>query len=658
MEHPPCSTEPPMNNIDDIRPPSSQVMRSDSAQSQADSSQRRMDLNISEPQNLNEDPNIDVVHQSNRRAKTKHERQAAKGKERGNQGKFSGEEGEYLERYLEEFHDIDCDGPNLRSTYESFWFKVIGGFWDVFKWQDVPITQVEKDIKDVVKLKEAVVKRMNDVLAELRRPQGPPPRRAQPWQMYMSNERVATEFERTWDALGKDPHFKLDFRSSIAKRLLKDESDEYIATLEREGKEAYDKALLKYNQGIVGSPPEDPAKQADVHYGPTGPNFGDFDKTGFRRNVLGQFGRFLKSTRANVEANIGDTTIPIVEVDTNEANKDEGGVEVQPPRFSVQHTRRRNISSNGDSSPNPGMTVAEHTLTSPPPPNLPSNVLSPLQRQITEILLDADQYKEIRRVQTLNDFELARENTIMRNQEALRHLIPDHLRLFPTDDLHTIFSSINVPTPPPNVNVLILRNTEDPVSNDASILSNVRIPMLPSPTPPAPVNANSPTLPCLDNSDLSHLSTCFDANALAGAASLLHEDHEPITTASSAGEPVSAHTADDASPLESAVDSCDASSMPAANDVSGDVPAGCPDWIINHQRRFLEVEMGEDSRVWAELISAWVQLEQLQGYQSPLTGLNARSRPADVSLWVQNARKGSVVLRKSTPAVFQQQLWN
>ncbi|PSS29820.1 hypothetical protein PHLCEN_2v2685 [Hermanssonia centrifuga] len=80
MEHPPCSTEPPMNNIDDIRPPPSQVMRSDSAQSQADSSQRRMDLNISEPQNLNKDPNINVVHQSNHRAKTKHERQAAKGK--------------------------------------------------------------------------------------------------------------------------------------------------------------------------------------------------------------------------------------------------------------------------------------------------------------------------------------------------------------------------------------------------------------------------------------------------------------------------------------------------------------------------------------------------------------------------------------------------
>ncbi|PSR74026.1 hypothetical protein PHLCEN_2v10180, partial [Hermanssonia centrifuga] len=251
------------------------------------------------------------------------------------------------------------------------------------------------------------------------------------------------------------------------------------------------------------------------------PNFGDFDKTGFRRNVLGQFGRFLKSTfnaydssdlhvihhEANVEANIGDTTIPIVEVDMNEANKDEG-----------------------------------------------------------------DQYKEIRRVRTLNDFELARENTIARNQEALRHLIPDHLRLFPTDDLHTIFSSINVPMPPPNVNVSILRNTEDPVSNDASILSNVRIPMLPSPTPPAPINANSPTLPCLDDSDLSHLSTRFNADALAGAASLLHENHEPITTAFSAGEPVSAHTADDTSPLASAVDSRDAHSMPAVNDVSGDVP--------------------------------------------------------------------------------------
>ncbi len=81
--------------------------------------------------------------------------------------------------------------------------------------------------------------------------------------MYMSNERVVAEFERTWDASGKDPHFKLDFRSSIAKRLLKDESDEYIATLEREGKEAYDEALLKYNQEIVGSLPEDPAEQAE-----------------------------------------------------------------------------------------------------------------------------------------------------------------------------------------------------------------------------------------------------------------------------------------------------------------------------------------------------------------------------------------------------------
>lgn len=64
----------------------------------------------------------------------------------------------------------------------------------------------------------------------------PSPRKLAPWQLYMSKngEEITATFDERWPAAGLPPSGALAFRSSIARELLAEETDEYRAELESE----------------------------------------------------------------------------------------------------------------------------------------------------------------------------------------------------------------------------------------------------------------------------------------------------------------------------------------------------------------------------------------------------------------------------------------
>ena len=55
--------------------------------------------------------------------------------------------------------------------------------------------------------------------------------------------------------------------------------------------------------------------------------------------------------------------------------------------------------------------------------------------------------------------------------------------------------------------------------------------------------------------------------------------------------------------------------------------------------------LDEIKAVWTDAISNWVRVEELLGFATPRDGLTPSGRSAAISLWVQNARRRSIVIQ-------------
>lgn len=74
-------------------------------------------------------------------------------------------------------------------------------------------------------------------------------------------------------------------------------------------------------------------------------------------------------------------------------------------------------------------------------------------------------------------------------------------------------------------------------------------------------------------------------------------------------------------------------------------PTDIPEWIEEHRDRLNESPMAEALQVtWNRVIRNWILLEEAQGYQVPQKGFPVPGRPREVSLWIQNARSGNIVV--------------
>lgn len=71
-----------------------------------------------------------------------------------------------------------------------------------------------------------------------------------------------------------------------------------------------------------------------------------------------------------------------------------------------------------------------------------------------------------------------------------------------------------------------------------------------------------------------------------------------------------------------------------------------PPWIKQHAERLLNISMLEELKnSWNSVIRNWLQIEELLDFQAPRDGFSPAGRPAAITLWVQNARRKSVIIQ-------------
>ena len=63
--------------------------------------------------------------------------------------------------------------------------------------------------------------------------------------------------------------------------------------------------------------------------------------------------------------------------------------------------------------------------------------------------------------------------------------------------------------------------------------------------------------------------------------------------------------------------------------------------------------MVEELKVqWVSIVHNWVKIEERLGFATPRDGFMPAGRPAAINLWVQNARKKSVVIQPNAGPQF------
>lgn len=104
--------------------------------------------------------NVQAFVKARRKSKTKAERDAARGKKAGNQGRFHGEQLEHLEKYREAYGNVKKGIRGKNAELSEFWTLVLGAFWSKFKWREVRKGMAKED--QLLKRK-VVIERTNEV---------------------------------------------------------------------------------------------------------------------------------------------------------------------------------------------------------------------------------------------------------------------------------------------------------------------------------------------------------------------------------------------------------------------------------------------------------------------------------------------------------------
>lgn len=80
------------------------------------------------------EPRVDPVV---RTVKTKAQREATRGRKAGNQGRFRGEELDFLLSLQEAYEAIPKGKSGRNEDLNKFWADTLAGFWETFDWEDV-----------------------------------------------------------------------------------------------------------------------------------------------------------------------------------------------------------------------------------------------------------------------------------------------------------------------------------------------------------------------------------------------------------------------------------------------------------------------------------------------------------------------------------------
>ncbi|KAI0691767.1 hypothetical protein BC835DRAFT_1307434 [Cytidiella melzeri] len=639
-----------------------------------------------------------------RRSKTAEERKLAKGGKRGNPGCFKDDMYDFLNSYVEDYQKLPAmKAPGRVSALAKFWEKVITqGFWTKYMVEeardvlpqgdgtgdDEVMSEIEKAIKSWYRRHSAEHSGNGpsslwfNALKDLRKPVDVQTKKLAGWQWYLNQNlaKVNAVFEVARGLPENEGLHPLHLRSNIARKLyaeLGDKEKEKVA----EEIEAEYHAKAKEIENLESAPASDPKVQANarrglakvitplleaiseitglenltllggtapytqvdsyevavVHFGKIQEvvprDFSEFNQDGFRLHVLSHFCKFLSATRqggANIPtesaslANLNlNLTIPDKDDNvsssgpTAEAAKVVSTSRKSPSQADSSRPQRKTQSSTSAAAVL--LATSESvpkvaTVQKPKPATAETPVVmlrpganSKLLRAVNA--LSGEQKRaEIERLNTLSDMEFrwANSDAMM---VALNGGEPDQ---------DHVFRSRLKPIP-------VTFSSAQPDSVSRSMSRSASPSAVPESTfPNAPDHE-----PELELSTSSETSGNVDAtSAVTSASPDLHtSDAEPTPLISSAT-------------LEN--------QLPTLQ-----LPTDVPEWIEKHSTRLLTTTIPAEFKAqWTRMIENWSLLEKALGFNAKQKPFTRTGRPQAISLWNQNARKRSVVIKPDKHAEF------
>ncbi|KAI0341000.1 hypothetical protein BDW22DRAFT_1346726 [Trametopsis cervina] len=469
-----------------------------------------------------------------------------------------------------------------------------------------------------------------------------PPKRMAGWQMYLNQntKKINDIFTQEKDLPENTKKQGIHLRSEIARRLLKEadaetqeaiqkaidsefeestRQQEHLAQAQADDPEVQANArrrlapivtpLLKLIseatglQNITllgGTAPSSPTEKylvSVVHYGttaePVPKDFFDFDRDGFRLNVLGQFCKFLGATKVDTPAintedllkniEIQDTDEDVVpEVVESSAAASNGEQSTSQPPNDIPRPQTRSTSGTAKTTPSPHIVnkpaAQEKTLDSPSV-LLRVGAGTALMRKLNA-MESSEREREIMRLNALSDLEFQGEN-LSATMQALDGDIP---------------SAAGTRRPKP-------RPTLQPHAESAT---------------------NIPSAGELPAED----ATCSTGQVVTEPREELSLDR------------------DDTGSTEDAEGSSTLTPHNRPESPSSNSLPTIPGWIQDHRDRFLASPMLDSlKQSWCRIVSNWILIEAALDYQTPAKGFAPERRPREISIWIQNARRNGVVIK-------------
>ncbi|KAF7790017.1 hypothetical protein EIP86_000965 [Pleurotus ostreatoroseus] len=434
-----------------------------------------------------------------------------------------------------------------------------------------------------------------------------------------------------------------------------------------------------------------------VDYGktvePVPRSFSAFDPEGFDRKVIDQYTKFLYATRG-VERPDGAAPAQILDVGTVPGELQDVSELASETRASGSGSRRTEQSgqrgtsastagkntestsqstftpsteksSEGRSKPKPkpkGRAQPARTAASDPSTRLEEEVLILTERAGADLrqsvygLPEKQRRARIRELNATDDWELDRQNNIARLRQALAAVGPK-----PWEDAalqapvaHASTATVNTAR---TANAITAVHGD--VLNDAlSIPTTSRLDaeQRASPVAHADPDTSDPPAP--------HSASRYNTHSYRSESTPI--DSIVMDTSSDSLAHLLPDGTDDGGDGDGDGDDGDSGSergrvslVPDHEDSSNGVDrASWPEWLKEHYGVFETVAVGDDhSREWSALLREWALLEADLEFKGPRVGFEPKSRPAEVSLWIKNARTGPVIVTNAEKYAKQFKTW-
>ncbi|KAF8171736.1 hypothetical protein K438DRAFT_1773036 [Mycena galopus ATCC 62051] len=485
-------------------------------------------------------------------------------------------------------------------------------------------------------------------LAQLRRPEGKPPKRLPDFQFYMQHADFKDAVNNAFEAGSADvpKNKKLAYRCDLARSMLAAEPDEVRARIRKEAEEEHAEDLAGWEEADEGFPAMEPEGQAEyvvsrgrrvddgkldlrsLHVGKTrdrdededgGQDFTEWDSAGYKDHVLNQFMRYLIA--ADKEA----------VVDPNGAT---GGTDPAAP-ITLPDVPPVPIQPRSEPAGPDALQDVEQQPTSPLVPPPPTTTIPQKTGSVDDVLTNGPPDRP--------------------NPRMLEELLEDRMQvlLILVPELRAEIMSLVPSEWEPRIVQL------ERMDKSAEL---ARIKAAGGGAPPgATTTSKAPSRKC------KRLRGPAKPRKRGGRrrASIEVEEDEETSEESDEGLEDSGDENQPRDPPQTRGRQAKSTPPPipdVADDVEGDATMAledAPKWAKNARATLIGADSnpGAQDTVWKKSVGVWWDLERSTNFASPIKGLGTTKRPEEIQIWIKCARATTPKLKDIDRFVEEWQEW-